>query len=549
MSAQIGKALFYGYTPRVILNRIARRFPNAATMIYSAQAAGYTADTILRAISDPEKKGKKKPEDYLTEHEKIQKRGEKRKKRGALLAAGVLTAGLGAGVGLRALHMAGQAIRPTQILPALTGQIQQQAQHGPTINIPNPRLPYLQGQLPAPGQRANPQLPYNPTQPKQTPTQVGGKPSSPKGPTQTPNMPPAAPQVGMPPVQINPQQSVDLVKNLKEENKFKTILQGGHDPATSALILKKVLPKEKLAVLEKVEGGLEKVVEDYGMFLQSKSKQEEHQLQQQQPQEIQQSQEPHPNSARGQQLARQNKQTPLIPEVDIQEQEMIAPQFKDNQPQEERILPIKQDLSENIQISKEPEENLKKLAILPKGQVGTIESIKNGVAKLNVNGKTINEKSSNIKQEPEGIEEAFRYIVKSIPEKLKSSNLESIVHVPGLNLMLTQFYNGKWAWYTDFPEEIYKNIALGLYEPKTEGKTGIAEYKPGVIDSRGAGFDQEVKKNPKYSKENEGITWGYASNEYSLMHSVQHHLNKISKERYDENGNLIIPKTRKKSTN
>ena len=146
------------------------------------------------------------------------------------------------------------------------------------------------------------------------------------------------------------------------------------------------------------------------------------------------------------------------------------------------------------------------------------------------------------------MENAVRYIVDNIPENLKSTSLQSAVHIPGMNILLTQFYDGKWAFYKDFPEDIYRNISMGTYEPKGEAKTGIGEYKPGVVDSRGAGFHQEVKMNPKYSKENKGVTWGYADNEYGLMKSIQNILHKISKEKYDEQGKLTSPKKRKKSS-
>lgn len=554
MTAAISKALLHGYNARTILNRIANQFPNAANAIYTAQTAGYAAETILQAISDPKKKNKANAEDYLTEHEKIHKRGKDRQKRSALTALGALGTAGAVGAGLYSLSQSGKAVQPSAVLPAIRGQVQ--GRQGTTINISNPRLGNTQRQVP--GKGTPPQISFNPLQnpPNNPPPQAPKGPNKPNGsisPTPQNQGPKVAPQVGMPPVKIDPQQSVNLVKNLKAEDIFNTFLQKGDDPSSAALILQKILPKEKLSIFEKIEGGLEKVVEDYGMFLQS-------QQQQQQPQEQQV-----PQSILQEMMGQQKEsESPHpTPGVDIQE-EMIAPQFRANQPQEmqeQQEQSIEQELPEDIELPPitQPEPikksehkpldiDFKKLAILPKGKIGTIESIENGVAKINVDGKTINEKVSNLNQEPEGLEEAVRHIVKSIPESLKSTSMQSIVHIPGINIMLTQFYDGKWAWYKDFPEDIYRNIAIGSYEPKGEAKTGIGEYKPGVVDSRGAGFDQEVKKNPKYSKENKGITWDYATNEYALTHTIQKILHKISKEKYDENGNLIITKPRKKSS-
>ena len=221
MSALIGKALLYGYTPSVILNRISRQFPKAANAIYTAQAAGYTADTILQALTNPDKKNKTNADDYLTEHEKIHKTNKDRKKRAALTAIGALGTAGAVGTGLYALSQAGKAIQPSAVLPAVRGQVQ--GRQGTTINIPNPRLGNTQRQVP--GKGAPPQISFNPLKnppnnppPNQPPQPPKGpnKPNGPISPTPQSQGPKAAPQVGMPPVKIDPQQSVNLVKNLKK---------------------------------------------------------------------------------------------------------------------------------------------------------------------------------------------------------------------------------------------------------------------------------------------------------------------------------------------
>lgn len=200
---------------------------------------------------------------------------------------------------------------------------------------------------------------------------------------------------------------------------------------------------------------------------------------------------------------------------------------------------------------KELESSLKNLVITPKG-IGEIkhEGKAGTIAEIDGKQKSFNpgdvEKLS--EEKIQDVEQALRHVVDSIPENLKSTNLQSIVYVPieGVNLMLSQFYDGKWAWYLDVPEETYRNISMGTYEPKTEGQTGIAQYKPGVADSRGAGFSKEIVQNPKYSKENKGVTWGYADSEYNLLKSLQPLLHKISKGKKDEFGNVKEPKQEKR---
>jgi hypothetical protein len=513
MSALIGKALLYGYTPRVILNKISRQFPKAANAIYAAQAAGYTADTILQAISDPKKKNKANADDYLTEHEKIKKRGKKRQKRSALTALGALGTAGAVGTGLYALSQAGKAIQPSAVLPAIRGQVQ--GRQGTTINIPNPRLGNQQGQVP--GNGAPPQISFNPLNnpPNNPPPQSPRGPNKPNGPIRpTPQSqgPKAAPQVGMPPVKIDPQQSVNLVKNLKEDNKFNTVLQGGHDPATAALILQKLLPKEKVALLEKVEGGLEKVVEDYGMFLQSQKQQKQQPQEQQQPQSIlqemmgQKQQEP--------------QQSPPTPGIDVQE-DMIAPQFRAKQPQEMQGLQeqqeqsIEQSLPEGIELPpitqpqpvkkaehKPLDIDFKKLVITPHG-VGEIkhEGKKGIIAK--VNGKDKSFFPNEIEKPSQDVIEAVSNILQ-IPEEDRSSNVALFTYDPDEEKMFIQYHNGESYKYLHVSREKMMRIANKLHIPITEGKNIFGAWSPEDKESLGAALFQEILSDPLYKKPKKG---------------------------------------------
>ena len=191
--------------------------------------------------------------------------------------------------------------------------------------------------------------------------------------------------------------------------------------------------------------------------------------------------------------------------------------------------------SNTIEFEPETQGNL---ALLPNGDIGEIESIGRGVATLKVNGENRGLPEDKIKFEPIGTEQAVQHIIDNIPEGMKSTSFESAFHlsIPGLDkpldLMIVKFYDGKVAWYRDVPENIYDDIAAGRYAPKGKGKTGIAQYDPSTIDSRGAGFSQEIKENPYYKK-GSGKTWGYAKNNYSLWQHVQQMIKKIAREKKD----------------
>lgn len=203
-----------------------------------------------------------------------------------------------------------------------------------------------------------------------------------------------------------------------------------------------------------------------------------------------------------------------------------------------------------IEPSKAPE--TRKTVALPNGDIGEITNIRQGIATVNVNGKELRRKVEELDEEPEGIEEATRHLMKFIPENEKSTAIQNSIHLnlPGakegetIPILLTKFWDGKIAWYKGLDESKYKQIALGTYAPKTSGKTSIGEYKPGVIDSRGAAFHDLVRMDPMFSKENKGKTWGYADNEYDALKAMQPALKTMSREKLDEKGNIVEKRER-----
>ena len=533
MASAIFGAIGRGYSARTILSAIGRRTPQYANAINTAYYTGYTAEHILSKIASSKDGRQYDPEMFLTDFEKTQKRDNDQKKDrllATLAASGTLAA---VGVGIHALIQRNKAIRPDEIIIPTKGAKGAKGKPGTTIHQQNKQLPNLQKQLPY-----NPKLieqkkplitPYNPPPPQSRNQPQEGTQAS-QQPIQPMQMSKGQPSQQAPKYL----QSVNLVKNLREESRFNNLVGAGYDEPTTELMLRSTLPKDAIALFDKAPGGLEQLVKDYSLYL--KENPQISALQKNIEKEKQQQQQIQPVQAQTE--APQELPKPQqVPSLDPSAQQPPVLQQQAEQP---RQAPIS-----TPEIVK-PQEPTKPLASLKNGKLGEIESVKNGVATINVDGNIVKAKSSEITNEPPGIETAVREVINSIPENLKSTALQSMVYIPETKLMLAQFYDGKWAWYLDFDEETYNNISLGTYQPKGQGKTSIAEYQPNVADSRGAGFHNEVKINPKYSKENKGKTWGYADNKYSLLHSIQPIIHKISKERIDEHGKIVTPKTRKK---
>lgn len=241
-----------GYPGYVILDVLARQMPEHADKIKEAQDLGYSASTILKHF-DNENPYESDDSQYMTEHEQIQERNRKRDKKNLMKIGGAALTAATLGAGAYGMMGRGsRAVYPTEILGG-PGQ----AARG----LGGPKPP--QGPMGLPGGAAK-QLPGPANVPRGTPTPPMGPLSSPPSPKGS----------------LSP--AVNLVKNLRAETQLQTILQSGHDIATTALILKQVMPRSVVQILEKSPGGLENVVEEYTQYLQTQQPVQNQQLQPQQ---------------------------------------------------------------------------------------------------------------------------------------------------------------------------------------------------------------------------------------------------------------------------
>lgn len=496
-------ALSSGYTARQILRYLSQHNPRLGQQITAALNAGHTIDHVLNYINKHQKKiGKlipekqeEKPSDNLF---KTAQKSVHPALKGMAQTAGVaLAAGTAAAGGAYALsHALPRAITP-QVLPALQGAAQQPRQLGnTTINIPQNQLSYQQAQIP--NNQPNLAQPIQPNVINQ--------------PVKNPTKPNIAPKV----------KSLDAVSILtkhKAKDQIDKLVNSGNDFQRVAGYFRHFNQKQVKEIEKETGEPFENIIEQY--ILQNPST--------------------------------QNELNPIETETENVQETATQPQEQPNIELAPQKLPKQEpEISKEIEIIEEPEELEKPKEIkkseevsTPKG-IGKVLELRNGKAIIEIDGKKKVFNEEDLEKKPQDIEEAIRHVINYIPENLKSTAMQSTVHIPGLNVMITKFWDGKVAWYTDVSEELYRTIAKGLYEPKTKGRTGIGEYKPGAIDSRGAGNSEQITRNPKYSKENKGKTWGYANNEYDAFDHIQNILNKISKEKYDEEGNLIQPKKKKK---
>lgn len=522
MAPLIFNAIGRGYSARSILGAIGRRSPQYANAINDMYFTGYTANSILQTLTN-KMSGKNYDEDqFLTAREKTLKNDQKNKTKAYTQAIAAMGLTGAAAVGAYALIQKNRPQRPELIIPSEYGRKTKQPH---TITQSRAALPYHQKQLTSKEQKKL----SPPIQPK----------SNTKPIVTAPPMIPYNPQQVTQQQQIQPYnpKSIDVVRKLREEQRFKNILDAGYDSVVSTQILRQVIPKNVLEVMEKSEGGLEQIVKDYSGYL------KDSQQQQRQIQEVANQNQPQfsPPEALEQvgQIQLPTTQKPIQPQVQQPKQPEQPPQVQLQQPKQE-IAPVEQP-----QIQK-PSAPVKPLVSLKNGKIGTLEGIEKGVATINIDGNLVREKKNQLTIEGPEAETAARELINAIPEGMKSTALMSAVYIPQHEMAVLKYWSGEAAWFSGLPEDDYMQIALGTYTPKGEAKTGIAEYTPSVADSHGAANHDLIVKNPRFSKENKGITWGYAKNEFDLLHGMQKHLTKFSKERYDKEGNLITSKRKKK---
>lgn len=555
MTAAIFKAVGRGYSARNILQSISRSAPEYANRINTAYYAGYAAQDILSRIAS-QKDGKNySPDQFMTEHEKTLRNHDNNKKYATMEAIGMAGTVGAAGVGIAQLYSYLQkqkALHPDEIIipnrKLLTGK--QKTPH--TIHQGRPQIGHDKKQIgyEEPNQKSIANSPLMLDGPRGDNRRSG--PESPKGPPPFKNVPPVVfnrnyPGQNEPPPPPNPEnaqkpyiKSVKVLEGLGEANRIMNMIEGGMTTDEMKLVLPMMMKKEAYNIISKGDE-MDKLLNDMQEYVKENPR-EQRDLKNtgfdikptlEEPQQEQ----PFQSDIQPAQQQNQNIQQPKNQQINP----IMSPQF--NEPTNE----VQNQLNHQ-QESFQPEietERPSRSVTTNTGESGDLIDVKNGVATVNVNGKEKKFKFSDLETSPQNVEDAFRFVINSVPEEKKSTALMGTIRIPNADLLVTSFYNGDAVWYSQASEKDYNDIVFSKNAPKGEARTGMAEYNPNVSDSRGNAF-WKFKNREIYSKENEGKTWGYIKDKYSFLDHIQPIIHKISKERYDSEGKLITPKPRVK---
>jgi len=281
MFTPILNAIGAGYTANQVLGYVTRRYPQFANYIQHAAVAGYATNTILKSLNKDD--DSPNADAYLTENEWLKRDNQKKRSTERKYLAGGI-AGAAALAGGAGYLLSGRgAINPSQILPAAArGAAGVGGAAGQTINVtPNApirpnigggqarQIPQQQGNRPW-NRHSTPVKPNTPLQLTNQQRQVTQQAARQPPPIQPRPTKPGiqTPEVIAPPFDHNPQTNINLITNLKEDKRIAQAVTSGLAPAAVLQVLRETIPKSKLALLDRAEGGFEQAINDFTQYKQ-----------------------------------------------------------------------------------------------------------------------------------------------------------------------------------------------------------------------------------------------------------------------------------------
>lgn len=166
----------------------------------------------------------------------------------------------------------------------------------------------------------------------------------------------------------------------------------------------------------------------------------------------------------------------------------------------------------------EPSGKTGQLAAFPNGEIGEVQSVRNGIAKINVNGKERHRKLNELIESPlpeKDLADLYGNLVQSIPEKDRSAMINVAAYDPQTNSLMFRPHHGAYYVYDDIPSEFAEKLKQSMFQAKTTGENFFGSWTKGEA-SRGAGLYQLIKELQKI--------YGGKGKEYSRKFETIHSL-------------------------
>jgi|GEM_PF-1438769 hypothetical protein len=457
MTSPILNALSSGYTQNQIISYLIRKFPQYKNHIKNAQAAGFSADKILKYL-EKGRKGVTEENSSKTEHERTRE-AERRTQSNQLKGAGALAAT--AAVPFVA-PMASAAL--SRVAPAIANNLQNVIPAaGSVLQRAAPQL-FGQGSIPQHAQTLQNTANVSASTQVGIPTSHNQIPNTQQIQSGQSQQPPIINQVTPNIAQPQPVAQPEGISNSKEvfEEKMKDIhksLQEGLTDKAKAIEAKKYL--EKLGIKDKVDDLLARgnSPEQAAAALGMKS---------------------------GDGKLRGTIDPELLANIDA------YAKTAQEQPQERAPMEQpRQKLDEAKEAERKPIAKNETVAS-PHG-VGEVITSRNGKSIIEVDGKKhqVDDKSL-LKPPKEAAIEALELIKGFTPEEMRSTHHMLNAYDEGEKKGFFVFHNGSAYVVDDISPEEYKELSEEVEKAKTTRETIIGKWASGE-GSRGAGYNKVVK--------------------------------------------------------
>lgn len=490
--------LAYGYTAQQILEFLGKLYPNVGQSIQLAQKGGKKADEIFdflskfddKQLKELDKKDSRNPLIAATTRaQEGDLEGLSTLSKYALGAAATAGGIYGAAKGLPAL--ANRGIRPSQIIPAQMG-------------------------LPQTGQ--TPRLPSNGQAMQGTAT----SPPKPSGPPSQPQAPIPANQ--MPTNPINPGKIFDelglssLIKNMKQAGNGTKEISAYLNSSLSGPLRQKA----KEAIKASGAQGLQDLLDQY-----LSEDQEQQQAEQQLDETV--GETPLVTSPNMQQPAEQQQvedvsdpiQNESITQDELEQQNTSSePEMEmQNQLQDQPVIPRNTEYTQK-EVYPKPQPKTGDIVTTVNGNIGEIKAINGKKALIKDNGKVHQIDVDEIEEPDEDVINTVQNLLK-IPEVDKSSVVSLFTYDPQDNAMYIQYHNGETYKYRDLDRTKVEILADKLGIPITKGQNIFGAWSQDDKKSLGAALIKEIIKDPKYGKNQEGLTWNKLQTHYDYWKKLR----------------------------
>lgn len=139
------------------------------------------------------------------------------------------------------------------------------------------------------------------------------------------------------------------------------------------------------------------------------------------------------------------------------------------------------------------------LVLTPQGDIGEVQSVKNGIATLNVDGKQKTRKEADLQEIPisqPDLATLYENLIQAIPEAARSSVINFAGYDADNNELIFRPHSGAAYVYKDIPPEFAEQLKNAMFKAKTTGENFYGSWSEGE-GSRFAGLSQLIRELQK----------------------------------------------------